>query len=120
MDSSNDFNLKFIEAYQREPCIWDPAHFHHKNKKKVSDAWLRISNDLVEGVDDLKKRKESLMATFRGHLRKKKASIKSGAGEEDVYKPIWYAYDLMESFLGRIYDCNPTISTQETVSKVKS
>jgi len=36
------------------------------------------------------------MATFRGHLRKKKkASIKSGAGANDIYKPIWFAYEYM-------------------------
>lgn len=40
------------------------------------------------------------MATFKGHLRKKKASIKSGAGINDIYKPIWFLYEQMESFLG--------------------
>lgn len=37
-------------------------------------------------------------STFRGHLRKK-ASIKSGAGANDIYKPIWFDYEYMESFL---------------------
>lgn len=56
------------------------------------------------------------MATFRGHLRKKKASIKSGAGANDIYKPIWFAYEYMESFLAQIYECQTTINTQDDVS----
>lgn len=41
------------------------------------------------------------MATFRGHLRKKKASIKSGVSQSDVYRPIWFLFNQMESFLGK-------------------
>jgi len=49
------------------------------------------------------------MATFRGHLRKKKA----GAGQNDIYRPIWFLYDQMESFLGKLNDCNVTYNTEE-------
>lgn len=64
----------------------------------------------------IKEKKDSLMATFRGHLRKKKASIRSGAGVNDIYKPIWFAYEYMESFLSPVYECQSTINTQDTVS----
>lgn len=37
----------------------------------------------------IKGKKDSLMAKFSGHLRKKKASIKSEAGANDIYKAIW-------------------------------
>ncbi|CAH2000488.1 unnamed protein product [Acanthoscelides obtectus] len=39
------------------------------------------------------------MATFRGHLRRNKASIRSGAGGDYIYKPIWFAYSLWKLFL---------------------
>lgn len=60
------------------------------------------------------------MATFRGHLRKKKTSIKSGAGHNDVYKPIWFAYEIMEAFLAQVYEVHKTCNSENVeVSKIK-
>lgn len=115
-DWTNELTFKFLELYQNEPVIWNPKLNHHKDKKKVNDAWARISGELECSITELKKKKDSLMATFRGHLRKKKASIKSGAGANDNYKPIWFAYEYMESFLAQIYECQTTINTQDDVS----
>jgi len=115
-DWSNEFTLKFLELYQNEPVIWDPMHLYHKDRKQINDAWVRLSRQLECPVTELKKKKDSLMATFRGHLRKKKASIRSGAGVNDIYKPIWFAYEYMESFLSPVYECQSTINTQDTVS----
>jgi hypothetical protein len=58
------------------------------------------------------------MASFRHHLRRKKASIKSGASSDEVYKPTWYAYEVMEGFLGSLYDCDPTCNTENSVSNL--
>ncbi|CAG9792695.1 unnamed protein product [Diatraea saccharalis] len=51
------------------------------------------------------------MATFRQHLKKKKNSVTSGCGEEDIYKPIWVFYNTMESFLGDVYECSSKLNT---------
>ncbi|GBP43085.1 hypothetical protein EVAR_96347_1 [Eumeta japonica] len=48
--------------------------------------------------------------TFRQHL-KKKNSLPSGCGEEDVYKPIWVFYNAMASFLGDVYECSSKLNT---------
>lgn len=85
----------------------------------MNEAWDRISKELNIPIHELKTKKISLVATFRGHLRKKKASIKSGAGINDVYKPIWFLYELMESFLSDMNECSPTINTELQVSKIK-
>jgi hypothetical protein len=39
------------------------------------------------------------MASFRIVAKRAKSSTKSGAGAADVYKPIWFAYAKMASFL---------------------
>lgn len=114
---TNEFTLKFLKYYRRETVLWDPAHAQHKDKRKVNDAWVRISGILDRSVIELKRKKDSLMATFRGHARKRKASIKSGASADDLYKPIWFAYDVMAAFLAPIYDCTPTQNTQDMVSE---
>lgn len=56
------------------------------------------------------------MATFRPLLKKKKSSVRSGAGTEDMFQPIWFAYDAMENFLGTIYSVEETINTENEVS----
>jgi hypothetical protein len=86
---------------------------------KVNDAWMRIKRALSVEVSaaEIKKR-DSLMASFRHHLRRKKASMKSGASSDEVYKPTWCAYEVMEGFLGSLYDCDPTYNTQNSVSNL--
>lgn len=85
---------------------------------KVNDAWKRISDELGIPVDEIKRKKESLMTSFRSNLKKKKDSKRSGAGEDEVYKPIWIFYDVMESFLFDVYECKSIVNTEENVSKV--
>lgn len=112
-DWTNEDTIAFMELYQTKPILWDPKHRWHKDKAKVNDAWVEISNVFNKPIDELKNKKNSIMATFRGHLRRKKASIRSGAGQEDIYKPIWFLYNLIESFMGNINDCNATLNTEQ-------
>ncbi|GBP19754.1 hypothetical protein EVAR_8914_1 [Eumeta japonica] len=78
---------------------------------RVSDAWNRISNNMGIPVDDLKKKKETLMTAFRTNLKKKKESMRSGAGFDDIYTPSWPFFDVMESFLKDVYECKSIINT---------
>ncbi|CAF4892110.1 unnamed protein product [Pieris macdunnoughi] len=105
--------LTFLEAYQNEPCLWNSKDADHKNRQKVNDAWTRLSIIMNKSVKELKNKKEILMVTFRRHLKKKKDSIRSGAGFDDVYTPVWFAYDLMESFLGPLYSCSNNVNSEE-------
>jgi hypothetical protein len=74
--------------------IWDPEHSYHKDRKQIDDAWVRLCRQLECSVTELKK-KDLLMAKTKGHLRKKNASVGSGAGANYIYKPIWFAYECM-------------------------
>ncbi|KAI5730206.1 hypothetical protein M8J76_011220 [Diaphorina citri] len=112
---SNEDTLKFLELYFGERLLWDSANKDHKLRHKVNDAWRRISVNMGNvAIEELKSKKKSLMATFRPLLKKKKASIRSGAGAEDVFNPIWFAFELMESYLGTTYDVEDTINTEAT------
>ncbi|CAH2088948.1 unnamed protein product [Euphydryas editha] len=112
--------LTFLEAYQNEPCLWNSKDADHKNRQKINDAWTRLSIIMNKSVKELKTKKEILMATFRRHLKKKNDSIRSGAGSDDVYKPIWFAYDLMESFLGPVYTCSNNVNSEERALSEKN
>ncbi|CAH1994420.1 unnamed protein product [Acanthoscelides obtectus] len=113
MEWSEKETFQFLELFQKEPIIWDPKNKLHKNNQKLNDAWVRLSEEMCRLVPELKNKKNSLMATFRQHLRRKKQSLQSGAGEDDAYKPVWLYYDAMETFLASVYKCHTTINTEE-------
>lgn len=118
VDWSNESIIKFLELYETERVIWDPKHKNHKLKHKVHDSWKNISLSMDNiSIEELKAKKKSLMATFRPLLKKKKMSIKSGAGTDDVFQPVWFAYEIMERFLGTNYEVEETINTEDEVSK---
>lgn len=114
---SNERELQFLEYYQMEPILWDSKHVKHKDKQGVHDAWMRVSERMEISVAELKKKRDSLMATYRSHKRKILASMQSGAAAESVYKPIWFAFDFMDSFLNDIFQCRKTMNTYTQVSK---
>ncbi|CAH0582892.1 unnamed protein product [Chrysodeixis includens] len=102
MSWTSDTVLEFLELYRREQHLWDPKHPLHRNRSEVAESWLRIQASLSIhcSITDLKKKKESLMTSFRMHLGKKKAQV--------GYRTTWFAYSLMESFLGGKYECDST------------
>ncbi|XP_022820151.1 uncharacterized protein LOC111352063 [Spodoptera litura] len=110
--------IKFIKLFEKEEAIWNPKHENHNYRQKINDAWNRMSVSMGLPVNILKTKKNSLMACFRTHLRRKKKSMKSGKGAEgeDVYEPIWFAYKMMENFLGPVYNCGDTINTEDNAS----
>ncbi|KAG5860774.1 hypothetical protein JTB14_015375 [Gonioctena quinquepunctata] len=64
-----------------------------ENQLKINDSWNRIADTMGVPVPELKKKKDNLLATFRLNLKRKLSSIKSGAGAEEVYQPVWIFYD---------------------------
>lgn len=101
MEWSNENVLEFLDLYENEVIIWNAGHIDHKNRNLIYDAWKRIESKMggKYSVAELKKKKESLMASFRACQNKVKESTKSGAGIEEIYKPNWFAYEKMISFL---------------------
>lgn len=87
---------------------------------QVNDAWIRIADKINIPINELKKKKESLMTTFRMHHKKKTQSIKSGMGEDERYNPIWPYYEPLEAFLKDIYLCSSVINTEEKIIQVNN
>ncbi|XP_011552565.3 uncharacterized protein LOC105384090 [Plutella xylostella] len=108
MNMSNDVVMEFLTLYRAEPILWDPKHPLHRNRSEVSDGWLRIQNAISINctVSDLKKKKESLMTSFRMHTNKKK--------RQESYRPTWFAYPVMASFLSGKYECDNSTNQSES------
>ncbi|KRT82118.1 Myb/SANT-like transcription factor [Oryctes borbonicus] len=103
MDFTTEEVFEFLSLYEAEPILWDPRRASHRSRNEVKQSWERIQTSFsVEcSVDLLKKKKDSLMATFRPLISKVKKSMKQGS--LDVYKPSWFAYEKMARFLLPIY-----------------
>lgn len=114
MDWSNEKVLEFIQYYGTEPILWDSRNADHKKKHLAYYAWVRIKHKLSWSttVDEMKKKKDSLMAYYRAHLNKIKKSFKSGVGADEIYRTNWFAFTAMDSFLRPIYDCRLTVDIQ--------
>lgn len=117
MEWSNDTVLHFLQLYKNEPVIWDISNDDHKNRMKVYDAWKRISVKLGDeekyNVPELKRKKESLMASFRLYTKKVKESKRSGDGP---YKPVWFAYEPMRKFLGDKYKPRSPLTSEVRIN----
>lgn len=114
MEWSNEIVLEFLQLYELEPSIWNPKHPNYKIRDIVHDAWNRISKNLNSNfpIVELKKKKKNLMATYRKLLTKVRMRRKTRLGADKVYKPKWFAYELMAKFLHGIYQPNATQSSE--------
>lgn len=119
MEWSNEIVLTFLDYYAEEPVIWNALHPSYKKRDEVHDAWKRVEEKMGSefSIMQLKKKKDSLMASYRVVAKRARSSTKSGAGAADGYKPVWFAYEKMASFL-----CGkegPRTAFKSEVSKLK-
>lgn len=113
MEWTNELILEFLELYKKEPCIWNPKHPKYNNRCAVHVSWHNISKNLSQKLTiiELKKKKDSLMATFRKIENKMKSRKKTGSGL-DIYKPHWFAYEFMAKFLREPHQLHATKYTE--------
>ena len=62
-------------------------------------------------IDELKTKKDSLLAQYRKLLKKVRASIRTGSGTDAIYKPNWFAYKYM-TFMEGVYTPNATQNSE--------
>lgn len=92
--------FKFLDACEAESCIWDTSDFGHKIRNNIHGARKSKETETGVSIPKLKKKKYSLMATYRSLALKVKSSKRTGTGRADVYQPTWFAFPRMSAFLG--------------------
>ncbi|XP_050510605.1 uncharacterized protein LOC126887240 [Diabrotica virgifera virgifera] len=115
MDWSKQEIIEFLKLYERESIIWDPYNVLNKNRSEVHYAWKRIQDELPfkKSLEDLKRKKDSLMGTFRKLVAKVKASEGDGYDSDEVFKPQWFAFDIMAKFLRHLNVPTETIKVEK-------
>lgn len=66
----NETEMLFLEHYHSESVLWDAKHPYYKDKNKNHDAWRRISNVMDIEINQLKKKKDSLLSSYRFYRKK--------------------------------------------------
>ncbi|XP_050510607.1 uncharacterized protein LOC126887243 [Diabrotica virgifera virgifera] len=116
MEWSEEAIIEFLHLYENERVIWHPSFRRDKySHHEVHDAWKRIQTEfsLKKSIEDLKKKREHLMGTFRKCVAKIKASEESGSDTDEKYKPKWFAFDIMARFLNHLIEPMETIKLEK-------
>lgn len=114
MDWSNELIIEFIQLYEAHPLLWDASHPQHKNRNCLHDAWQDIAKQLSAdcNIETLKKKKESLMATYRILAKKVRSSMTTGSGSSDIYVPTWFAFDYIDRFIRATSKKAPSLNSE--------
>ncbi|XP_046677313.1 uncharacterized protein LOC124365380 [Homalodisca vitripennis] len=87
---SEGLNMKFIDAYKEQECLWNQFNPLYKNKFARETALKKLA-EIIELVDfgavEAKAKIKALRSTYNLEVEKQKKSEKSGAGLDDVYVP---------------------------------
>ncbi|XP_061714111.1 uncharacterized protein LOC133522709 [Cydia pomonella] len=120
MDWTTENIIEFLELLQTEPSIWNHRARTHRNRTLVSEAWNRIQNNfsLSCPVEELKRKRNSLLTQYRDILRRiKESQRKASEGDgHEIYKPSWFAFDVMNSYLSHLYESPVTVKPEELAS----
>ncbi|XP_023722064.1 uncharacterized protein LOC111872416 isoform X3 [Cryptotermes secundus] len=97
---SPEFLTRFLEAYRELPVLWQVRSTEYSNRGKRDEAWDLLVQFTREKIHDadlnfVKKKVDSIRASFRKELRRVRESKRRGASGDDVYKPTLWYFDLL-------------------------
>lgn len=118
---SREFLTDFIALYESFPCIWRVKSKEYSNREKKGEAYERLVEkfkeiDATASRDTVVKKVNSMRSVYRKELAKVNKSIRSGAGEDEIYKPsLWY-FDLLH-FLNDQETPRPSRNTMDEIEE---
>ncbi|KAG5881969.1 hypothetical protein JTB14_006007 [Gonioctena quinquepunctata] len=98
---TRQFLREFIELYKTFPCLWQVKSAEYSDRNKKSQAYEILIEkyreiDEAANKETVQKKINSLRTVYKKERAKIIQSTKSGAGEDDIYKPsLWY-FSLLE------------------------
>ncbi|XP_060867451.1 uncharacterized protein LOC132942815 [Metopolophium dirhodum] len=83
---------KFLDLYKSFPCLWKIKSKEYSNrniKDRAYEVLIEKMKEIDKNVnrDAVVKKINSLRSAYRKELKKIKDSVRSGAGEEDIFTP---------------------------------
>lgn len=99
MEWTDDKVLVLIEEYKSRPGLWEPNHPHYKYANRKNEYWRSLANAVQTNVAEVKKKLNSLLASFRRERAKVKKA--SGKSSKEVFQSNWFAYNSMAFLLDK-------------------
>ncbi|XP_050310452.1 uncharacterized protein LOC126746316 [Anthonomus grandis grandis] len=100
MSKEKECLREFIELYKSFPCLWKVKSKEYSDRNAKNQPYEILIEKLQTfnpeaNRENVGKKINSLRTTYKKELKKVLDSERSGAGEEDIYVPhLWY-YDMM-------------------------
>ncbi|CAH2015030.1 unnamed protein product [Acanthoscelides obtectus] len=114
---SDELVLDLIYEIEQRRHLWDPKDEDKKNRNKKSDAFKSLGKKFGVTPEEIIKKYEHLLQSYRKCCRKAKNSIKTGAGTSDVYKPVWFAFEALNKFMKDVYTPHGVTDTMTNEAK---
>lgn len=110
MEWTDEKVLVLIEEYKSRPGLWEPNHPHYKYVNRKNDYWRSLANAVQTNVAEVKRKVNSLLASFRRERAKVKKT--SGKSSKQVFESNWFAYSSMVFLLDK-FKLQPTPRSSE-------
>lgn len=65
MNWDNDKSLELIAEFKKREILWDSKNSAFYNQVKKEEAWKELSNVFGLGVDEIKRKMDSLRGSYR-------------------------------------------------------
>ncbi|CAH2090332.1 unnamed protein product [Euphydryas editha] len=121
---ADEINLKFVQLYREEECLWNASIPSYKDKQ-MRDSSLEKIRDILnkDGIEmsikEIKNKIKNLRATYCQELTKIEKSERSGAGTAEVYKPKIIWFEEMHNFIKKVPMKRKTSNNQDSPNNNK-
>ncbi|XP_068250511.1 uncharacterized protein [Palaemon carinicauda] len=93
--------LALIDEYEKRPALWNQEHGAYFNKTKKLEQWEEVAKIIGCTVDDVKRKMESLLGSFRREKSKGNRNRENDKCGQKAYISKWFAYKRMAFLLDR-------------------
>lgn len=113
--------IKFLEAYEQYPCLWNNKLSDYKDRNKRDEALrriVRIMSDSVSNFDvnSAKAKIRSIRNAYTLEHNKVLKSHKTGSSTNDLYTPTLGWYSVADRFLNAIVETRETKNTLVSIN----
>lgn len=105
--------LKLIAEVKKRPIIWDKRLKVHRELKQLNEAWTEIAREISLPKHFVLSQWKIILGCFRTYKAKVRKSQLKAAGSDKVYKPVWFAFDAMVSFMSKGTDMEKLLDSTE-------
>jgi len=117
-DDNKTFLLELITLYYEFSELWKVKSDVYKNRNKKDVAYEKLFEKMKEtdpktNKDQVHSKINALHTSYRRELKKIKASIKSGAGTENVSEPSLWFFKELDFFRGQETQLQGTSTTND-------